>query len=59
MIRAFAVGLGAGTIPLWIGLLIALGVPEQAAFAPAFRLGFGMHVTAAELWLRWRPTVPS
>ncbi len=59
MIRAFAVGLGVGTIRLWIGLLIALGVPEQAAFAPGFWLGFGMHVAAAELWLRWRPTVPS
>ena len=57
MIRAFAVGLGVGTIRLWVGLLVAAGIGEQPAFAPAFWLGFGMHVVAAELWLAWRPTV--
>ena len=57
MIRAFAVGLGVGTIRLWVGLLVAVGIGEQPAFAPAFWLGFGMHVVAAELWLAWRPTV--
>jgi hypothetical protein len=56
MIRAFATGLGVGTIRIWIGLFTAVGVePLQSAFAPAFWLGLSMHVVAAELYLRWRP----
>ena len=56
MIRAFAVGLGVGTIRIWIGLLAGTGIlPSIDAFAPAFWLGFTMHVLAGEAWLWWRP----
>lgn len=56
MIRAFAVGLGVGTIRIWLGLVTGTGLlPAEAGFAPAFWLGFSMHVAAAELWLWWRP----
>lgn len=56
MIRAFAVGLGVGTIRLWVGLLVGTGLlPFEQSFAPAFWLGLGMHVIAGEAWLRWRP----
>ncbi|MEV1131667.1 DUF2306 domain-containing protein [Agromyces sp. NPDC049794] len=56
MIRAFAVGLGVGTIRIWVGLLAGTQLlPLEESFAPAFWLGLSMHVIAAELWLRWRP----
>jgi heme/copper-type cytochrome/quinol oxidase subunit 3 len=56
MIRAFATGLGVGTIRIWIGLFTAVGVePLQSVFASAFWLGLSMHVIAAEVYLRWRP----
>ena len=56
MIRAFAVGLGVGSIRVWIGLLSGTGVlPFEQSFAPAFWLGLSMHVVAGELWLWWRP----
>ena len=59
MIRAFAVGLGVGSIRVWIGLFEAVGIMTfQAAFAPAFWLGLGSHALAAELWLHWRPDGP-
>jgi uncharacterized membrane protein YozB (DUF420 family) len=59
MIRAFAIGLGVGTIRIWIGLLEAAEIMTfEAAFAPAFWLGLGTHALAAELWLRWRPDGP-
>jgi uncharacterized membrane protein YozB (DUF420 family) len=57
MIRAFAVGLGVGTIRIWVGLFQAIGLLTfDDAFGLAFWLAFGMHALAAELWLRWRPT---
>lgn len=60
MIRAFAIGLGVGSIRIWIGLIEASGTMSlEAAFAPAFWLGLGTHALAAELWLRWRPDGPS
>ncbi|MFE7629413.1 DUF2306 domain-containing protein [Kocuria sp. NPDC057446] len=60
MIRAFAVGLGVGTIRLWIGVFVgAGGMTLQDAFAPAFWLGLGLHALAAELWLRRRPAAPA
>lgn len=60
MIRAFAVGLGVGTIRLWIGLFVGLGgTTLQDAFAPAFWLGLGLHALAAELWLRRPSRVPA
>lgn len=56
MIRAFAVGLGVGTIRIWVGLLAGTQlVPLETSFAPAFWLGLSMHVAAGELWLWWRP----
>jgi uncharacterized membrane protein len=56
MIRAFATGLGVGTIRLWIGAFAIVDtLPLQDAFAPAFWLGLSMHVAAAEIYLRWRP----
>lgn len=56
MIRAFAVGLGVGSIRIWVGLLFGTGMLSlEGAFAPAFWLGLSMHVLAGELWLRWRP----
>jgi uncharacterized membrane protein YozB (DUF420 family) len=57
MIRAFAIGLGVGTIRIWVGLLEATGMLEfDDAFGAAFWLAWTMHVLAAELWLRRRPT---
>lgn len=56
MIRAFAVGLGVGTIRLWVGLFAALEtMPLPDSFAVAFWLALGMHVVAAEVWLKWAP----
>jgi hypothetical protein len=56
MIRAFAVGLGVGTIRIWVGLFALFDIASlQASFAPAFWLGLSMHVLAAEAWLWWRP----
>ena len=57
MIRAFAIGLGVGTIRIWVGLFQATGLLEfEDAFGAAFWLAFAMHVIAAEIWLRRRPT---
>ncbi|GLI26869.1 hypothetical protein ARHIZOSPH14_11110 [Agromyces rhizosphaerae] len=59
MIRAFAVGVGVGTIRIWIGVFEATGVlTGEAAFAPAFWLGFGLHVLVGELWLLAWPDPP-
>ena len=56
MIRAFAVGLGVGTIRIWVGLFALLDLATlRESFAPAFWLGLSMHVLAAEAWLWWRP----
>lgn len=55
MIRAFAVGLAVGTIRLWVGLLLLVGVDFRDTFGPAFWLGLSLHVVAAEWWLRARP----
>lgn len=57
MIRAFAIGLGVGTIRIWVGLFEATGMLEfDDAFGAAFWLSWTMHVLAAEIWLRLRPT---
>jgi len=61
MIRAFAVGIGIGTVRLWVGILGAIvatrtGVvpmgPEATTYGFAFWLGFGLHVAIGEWWLR-------
>lgn len=59
MIRAFTIGLGVGSIGIWVALLEAAGIMTfEATFAPAFWLGLGTHALAAEVWLRWRPDGP-
>ena len=61
MIRAFAVGLGVGTIRIWIGLFQLVGllsIQDNAGtvwFGVAFWLALLMHAVAAELYLRARP----
>ncbi len=56
MLRAFAIGLGVGTIRLWVGLFQAAGLLTfEEAFGAAFWLAFVMHAVAAEVWLRRRP----
>ena len=66
MIRAFAVGIGVGTIRLWIGVFTALTIgrnggpegltlPDQFTFGVAFWLAFTMHVALGEWWLRRTP----
>ncbi len=57
MIRAFAIGIGVGTIRLWVGLFQSTGLlGEVASFGVAFWLAWTLHVIAAEIWLRRRPT---
>jgi hypothetical protein len=59
MIRAFAIGVGVGTIRIWIALFVITGLLDvPAAFGPAFWISFIMHALAAELWLRARPLPP-
>jgi uncharacterized membrane protein len=59
MIRAFAIGIGVGSIRIWIGLLEGTQImASPAAFVPAFWLGLGAHALTAELWLGWRPDGP-
>jgi uncharacterized membrane protein YozB (DUF420 family) len=56
MIRAFAVGLGVGTIRIWIGLFLGTGLLDfHDSFAAAFWIGLSLHLLAAELWIRTRP----
>ena len=65
MIRAFAVGIGIGTIRIWVGLFIGLRqlstggavdpMPEPTGFGIAFWLAFVMHVALGEWWLRRTP----
>jgi uncharacterized membrane protein len=66
MIRAFAVGVGIGTIRIWVGLFTAITIgrnggpedltlPVQATFGLAFWLAFVMHVVFGEWWLRRTP----
>jgi uncharacterized membrane protein len=56
MIRAFAVGVGVGTIRIWIGLLLATGLLDfHDTFAVAFWIGLSLNVLAAEWWIRTTP----
>jgi uncharacterized membrane protein len=57
MIRAFAIGLGVGTIRIWVGLFEATGLLDfDDAFGAGFWIAWTMHVIAAEIWLLRRPT---
>ncbi|HEY3894127.1 MAG TPA: DUF2306 domain-containing protein [Pseudonocardiaceae bacterium] len=59
MIRAFAMGLGVGTIRIWIGLFQATGLLDlRDSFAVAFWIAFSMHALAGEVWLRTTPHPP-
>jgi uncharacterized membrane protein len=59
MIRAFAVGLGVGTIRIWLGVFQGFGLLEfQHSFGPAFWISFSAHAAGAELWLRRFPNPP-
>lgn len=56
MIRAFAVGLGVGTIRIWIGFFLGTGLLDfHDSFAAAFWIGLSLHVLAAEWWIRTTP----
>jgi uncharacterized membrane protein len=56
MIRAFAVGVGVGTIRIWIGLLLGTGLLDfHDSFAAAFWIGLSLNVLAAEWWIRTTP----
>lgn len=55
MIRAFAIGVGVGSIRMVIGAAQVLGVSFEAIFGPAFWIAFLGHALAAELWLRRFP----
>lgn len=65
MIRAFAVGVGIGTIRIWIGILTPIAVaasgspdplvPDPFTFGLSFPLAFAMHVAIGEWWLRRTP----
>ena len=67
MIRAFAVGVGIGTIRIWIGIFtpIAIAVsdspdpliPDPFTFGLSFPLAFAMHVAIGEWWLRRTPAL--
>ena len=65
MIRAFAVGVGIGTIRVWVGIFEGVeqglsggtspSTPDLTMFGIAFWLAFTMHVAIGEWWLRRTP----
>lgn len=67
MIRAFAVGVGIGTIRIWVGIFEGIEqamsggttptAPDPTMFAIAFWLAFTMHVAIGEWWLRRTPAL--
>jgi uncharacterized membrane protein len=67
MIRAFAVGVGIGTIRIWIGIFTAVVLstsdaadpllPDPFTFGISFWLAFTMHVAIGEWWLRRTPAL--
>ena len=57
MIRAFAIGVGVGTIRIWMGLFLASGLLSfRDSFGVAFWLAFVLHALAAEAYLWIRPS---
>jgi hypothetical protein len=59
MIRAFAIGIGIGTIRIWLGIFQGSGLLDfPSSFGPAFWISFSTHALAAELWLRTFPDPP-
>jgi uncharacterized membrane protein len=67
MIRAFAVGVGVGTIRIWVGIFTAVVlstsdaeepvIPDPFTFGVAFWLALAMHVAIGEWWLRRTPAL--
>lgn len=67
MIRAFAVGIGIGTIRIWVGIFEGVeqavsggtspATPDPVMFGIAFWLAFTMHVVLGEWWLRRAPAL--
>lgn len=67
MIRAFAVGVGIGTIRIWVGIFEGVeqglsggaspATPDPTMFGVAFWLAFAMHVAIGEWWLRRTPVL--
>lgn len=67
MIRAFAVGVGIGTIRIWVGIFEGFeqamsggtspAAPDHTMFGVAFWLAFSMHVAIGEWWLRRTPAL--
>ena len=67
MIRAFAVGVGIGTIRIWVGIFEGIeqalsggttpASPDQTMFGVAFWLALTMHVAVGEWWLRRTPAL--
>lgn len=56
MIRAFAIGLGVGSIRIWVAIFSSTGLIDfQGSFAPAFWIAFVSHAVGAELWIRTTP----
>jgi uncharacterized membrane protein YozB (DUF420 family) len=57
MIRAFAIGLGVGTIRVWIGVFQGFGLLSlEESFGVAFWLSFVLHALAAQVYLSARPS---
>lgn len=67
MIRGFAVGIGVGTIRIWVGIFEGVeqaisggttpATPDPTMFGVAFWLAFTMHVALGEWWLRRTPAL--
>lgn len=67
MIRAFAVGLGVGTIRIWVGIFESIeqelsrgttpATPDPTMFSIALWLALSMHVAVGEWWLRRTPAL--
>jgi uncharacterized membrane protein len=67
MIRAFAVGVGIGTIRIWVGIFEGIeqgrsggttpASPDPTMFGVAFWLAFTMHVAIGEFYLRRTPAM--
>ncbi|HET6294735.1 MAG TPA: DUF2306 domain-containing protein [Kribbella sp.] len=59
MIRAYAIGIGVGTIRIWVYIFTApdlLSFPDS--FAAAFWISFALHAVFAEWWIRTTPHPP-
>jgi hypothetical protein len=56
-IRAFAIGVGVGTIRIWIGVFQGFGLLSlERSFGVAFWLAFVLHALVAEVYLSKRPS---